>query len=38
MWANVISRLEVRWDHVSTPDTLAQRSGLGLYANVIYKF
>jgi hypothetical protein len=38
MWANVISRLEVRWDHVSTPRTLEQRSGLGLYANVIYKF
>ena len=38
MWANVISRLEVRWDHISTADTIPQRSGLGLYANVIYKF
>ena len=40
LWANVISRLEVRWDHLSTPvgRALDNRSSLGLYANVIYKF
>jgi hypothetical protein len=39
LWANVISRVEVRWDHESTPNYGEyNRSSLGLYANVIYKF
>jgi len=48
LWANVVSRLEVRWDQtgsVNTPesvyydnDTLAHKYSVGLYANVIYKF
>jgi len=48
LWANVISRLEIRWDRwgsLNTPfsinddyDRLANRDAVGLYANVIYKF
>jgi hypothetical protein len=39
LWANVISRVEIRWDHQSTPNYGDyNRSSLGLYANVIYKF
>jgi hypothetical protein len=48
LWANVISRLEVRWDQnlsyesgTTTPvfgTTGAGRDAVGLYANVIYKF
>jgi len=48
LWANVVSRLEVRWDQtgsVNTPesiyfdfDTLDHKYSVGLYANVIYKF
>ena len=47
LWANVVSRLEIRWDHVgafSTPyaiddgDNVANKSSVGFYANVIYKF
>jgi len=47
MWANVVSRLELRWDRfgsVNTPEALADagsvdhRDAVGLYANVIYKF
>jgi hypothetical protein len=39
LWANVVSRVEVRWDHLSTAGlTDGNRSALGLYANLIYKF
>jgi hypothetical protein len=46
IWANVISRLELRWDHASNknPDalngdvTLAKTDSVGFYANLIYKF
>ena len=62
LWANVISRLEVRYDHVISgtgagnigyftpnggyvgggslvlPPTSVERSALGVYANLIYKF
>jgi len=47
MWANVISRVEIRWDHVldnlgnigdGLGGSLDFRSSVGLYANVIYKF
>ena len=42
LWANVISRVEVRWDHLATPNGESgghfNRSALGLYANLIYKF
>jgi len=52
LWANVVSRLELRWDHVLDGgrisggggelfgDTIPMkdRSSVGLYANVIYKF
>lgn len=48
MWANVMTRLEVRWDHFGSYDTpyaiyedndsVDKKDSLGLYANVIYKF
>jgi hypothetical protein len=47
LWANVISRLELRWDRVgslNTPDSIDDsgsidhKDSVGLYANVIYKF
>jgi hypothetical protein len=46
LWANVISRVEVRWDHFAQGTSAAgfgndrnfNRSALGLYANIIYKF
>ena len=57
LWANVISRLELRWDHLGSfntptavygPDisggspsgfnTLDEKTSVGLYANIIYKF
>jgi len=51
LWANVVSRLEVRWDHIMTGTwapafgyftpagtSVAARTSVGLYANVIYKF
>ncbi len=46
LWANVMTRVELRWDHVidnlgtveDTFDTGLKRTSLGLYANVIYKF
>jgi hypothetical protein len=53
LWANVMTRLEVRWDHVldngnvfasgaeyASGDAFDSftRGGVGLYANVIYKF
>jgi Putative beta-barrel porin-2, OmpL-like. bbp2 len=51
LWANVISRLELRWDRVTTGSSFLggsssnseefvgfNRSSVGLYANVIYKF
>ena len=43
LWANVMSRLEVRWDHLDSNYTpfggyVDNRNSVGLYANVIYKF
>jgi hypothetical protein len=40
LWANVISRVEIRYDHDMSGGTGDgyQASSLGLYANVIYKF
>lgn len=43
LWANVISRLELRWDHLNSNydqfgDYLDNRDSIGLFANVIYKF
>jgi hypothetical protein len=50
LWANVISRVEVRWDqnlsggtgteagYVSESGPVTERDSVGLYANVIYKF
>jgi len=37
LWQNVISRLEIRWDQFCYAGESTD-SGLGLYANVIYKF
>jgi hypothetical protein len=36
LWANVISRLEVRWDDIDSNQ--GSEDTVGLYANVIYKF
>jgi hypothetical protein len=47
LWANVISRLELRWDHLNSnnvplglndEDGVAHKNAVGFYANVIYKF
>ena len=42
MWANVISRLELRWDHANKNTwflgELAKADSVGFYANLIYKF
>jgi hypothetical protein len=43
LWANVVSRLEVRWDHLTSGypylDAVGgDGSAVGLYANIIYKF
>jgi len=43
LWANVVSRLELRWDHASHhydifSDYLDHTTSVGFYANVIYKF
>jgi len=43
LWANVISRLEIRWDHVDqnqflSTSYLEEKDSVGFYANVIYKF
>jgi hypothetical protein len=46
MWANVLSRLELRWDHLSNKNTadalipggIAKTDSIGFYANLIYKF
>jgi hypothetical protein len=43
LWANVISRLEARWDHANNNysvfgDHLENQDSVGLYANIIYKF
>jgi hypothetical protein len=50
LWANVISRLELRWDHANSDFSaldgfsheqeggLFRRNAFGFYANVIYKF
>lgn len=36
LWANVISRLELRWDHACNNNYY--QDAVGLFANVIYKF
>jgi opacity protein-like surface antigen len=44
MWANVLSRLELRWDHFGNKNAdalnsaLVKTDSLGFYANLIYKF
>jgi hypothetical protein len=50
LWANVMTRLELRWDRVTTGSSFlgsssdsesfvgSSRDSVGLYANVIYKF
>jgi hypothetical protein len=38
LWANVMSRVEARWDHVQSAGYYGSASSVGLYANVIYKF
>ncbi|MGD0348946.1 MAG: outer membrane beta-barrel protein [Verrucomicrobiota bacterium] len=47
LWANVISRLELRWDRVGSLNTpnaiddsgsIGHKDSVGFYANVIYKF
>ena len=50
LWANVISRLEVRWDHIIDANNGRylvptgsridgeERTTMGVYANIIYKF
>jgi hypothetical protein len=46
MWANVLSRLELRWDHfgnknadaLNNDTALVKTDSLGFYANLIYKF
>ena len=46
LWKNVVSRLELRWDHAesatlfggSTVNTPTRRNAYMLAANVIYKF
>jgi len=41
MWANVVSRVELRWDDITDNKGsvgIAHGDSLGLYANVIYKF
>jgi hypothetical protein len=37
LWANVISRLEVRYDKANN-DIINHTESIGLYANIIYKF
>jgi hypothetical protein len=47
MWANVMTRLEVRYDHLGSyrsPEAIYadgfsdRKDAVGFYANVIYKF
>ena len=41
LWANVVSRAEVRWDHAtdgSKPFGVADRNAVTLAANIVYKF
>ena len=41
LWANVMSRVEIRWDHDMSADYSdygGSAASVGLYANVIYKF
>lgn len=39
LWANVLSRLEVRWDNVDSSNPLLTSQGAtSVYANLIYKF
>jgi hypothetical protein len=45
LWVNVISRVELRWDHANQDYSsfgdegdLGRRNAFGFYANVIYKF
>jgi hypothetical protein len=38
LWQNVISRVEIRWDDINNDSPIDDETGLGLYANIIYKF
>jgi len=38
LWANVMTRVEARWDHIQSAYDIDSASSVGLYANVIYKF
>jgi hypothetical protein len=39
LWANVLTRVEARWDRLtSDQNILAHDDAVGLYANIIYKF
>ena len=39
LWANVMSRVEVRWDRLTSAQSLlAHDDSVGVYANIIYKF
>jgi hypothetical protein len=39
LWANVMSRVELRWDRLTSQQgVLAHDDSVGLYANIIYKF
>ncbi|MGD0743666.1 MAG: outer membrane beta-barrel protein [Verrucomicrobiota bacterium] len=50
LWANVVSRLEIRWDHflsseagggqylAEAVDSVDHQTAVGVYANIIYKF
>jgi len=44
LWANVVTRLEARWDCADNSNgvlgagSLNRQSSFGLYANAIYKF
>jgi hypothetical protein len=39
LWANVMTRLEARWDRITSAQQILQHDdAVGLYANIIYKF
>jgi hypothetical protein len=38
LWANVLTRLEIRYDEQKNEGFAGKNNGTGLYANVVYKF
>jgi hypothetical protein len=39
LWANVMTRVEARWDRITSDQNILQHDdAVGLYANIIYKF